>query len=107
MNSIRCASPEDADQLTQITLAAKRYWKYPERWMQIWLPLLTVSQEYVAANETWVAVVEDKSVAYYSLEHNNQDMWLDNLWVLPDFMSQGLGTLLLITLLKDVAREVL
>ena len=91
MISLHRASPEDADQLTQIAIAAKRYWKYPERWMQIWLPLLVASPEYVAANETWVAVVEGKSVGYYSLKHEDHDLWLANLWVLPDFMGPGIG----------------
>ncbi len=28
--------PEHASALTEITLAAKRHWDYPEKWIQLW-----------------------------------------------------------------------
>ena len=85
------AYPEDADQLTQITIAAKRHWNYPEKWMQLWIPFLTISPEYISENETWMMVVENKPVAYYSLKQDLGELWLDNLWILPEHIGQGIG----------------
>src|SRR5258706_5877801 len=85
------ALPEHADQLTQITIAAKRHWNYPEKWIQLWIPVLTISVEYISENEAWMMEVENKPVAYYSLKQDLVDLWLDNLWVLPEHMGQGIG----------------
>jgi len=85
------ALPEHTDQLTQITIAAKRHWNYPEKWMQLWIPVLTISTEYISENETWIVLAGDQPVAYYSLKQNDGSLWLDNLWVLPENMGQGIG----------------
>lgn len=90
-SSIIRALPEQADILTHITIASKRYWNYPERWMQIWLPLLTISPEYISENEVWVKIFGDKPVAYYSLQQAGSELWLDNLWLLPEFIGRGIG----------------
>ncbi len=45
MIEIRRAVPEDAGKLTEIAIAAKRHWDYPERWIQIWIPQLTFKPE--------------------------------------------------------------
>ena len=85
------AQPDDANALTQITIAAKRHWNYPEAWIQVWIPDLTISPEYISANETWVAIVDGIRVGYYSLKEE-KTLWLDNLWVKPEAMGQGIGT---------------
>ena len=90
MNIFR-AKPEHANQLTEITIAAKRHWNYPEKWMQLWLPALTISPEYILENEVWLAVVSDAPVAYYALKQDGKDLWLDNLWILPEHIGEGLG----------------
>lgn len=83
--------PEHASALTEITLAAKRHWDYPEKWIQLWTPELTFSPEYVSENEMWMAVDDEKIIAYYSLKQNDEGLWLENLWVLPEHMGQGIG----------------
>ncbi|NWF63757.1 MAG: GNAT family N-acetyltransferase [Chloroflexi bacterium] len=85
------AQPEHADALTQITIAAKRHWNYPEHWIQTWLPLLTISPEYISENEVWIKLIEGKPAAYYSLKQDANELWLDNLWVLPEHMGKGIG----------------
>jgi GNAT superfamily N-acetyltransferase len=94
------AQPEHADILTQITIAAKRHWNYPENWIQIWLPLLTITPEYISGHETWIATLNDKPVAYYSLKEAENALWLDNLWVLPEQMGKGIGKELFIHALE-------
>jgi len=95
MNGIFPARPEYADKLTKVTITAKRHWNYPETWIQLWLPVLTISTEYISANETWMAMIDNEPVAYYSLKKNGNSIWLDNLWVLPNQMGRGFGKSLL------------
>jgi len=87
---IRPASPGEANALSQIALSAKRHWGYPARWMEIWTPELTFSPNYFEENETWVAE-EDHPIAFYTLQERDGNAWIENLWVLPDYMGQGLG----------------
>jgi ribosomal protein S18 acetylase RimI-like enzyme len=91
MISLQQARPEQADQLTQIALAAKAHWGYPECWMEIWKPQLTFSPEYFVAYESWVAVLNDSPIGFYTLEEKNGNAWLENLWVLPEYIGKGIG----------------
>jgi GNAT superfamily N-acetyltransferase len=91
MIAILRATPEHAEILTALTIAAKRHWNYPEEWIQIWLPLLTISPEYIRDNETWAVVQNDRCIAYYSLRPDIGFLWLDNLWVMPEFIGKGIG----------------
>jgi GNAT superfamily N-acetyltransferase len=95
MTIIQRATPEQADVLTALTIAAKRHWNYPEKWIQIWLPLLTITADYIRENETWATIESDRCIAYYSLKQDGGFLWLDNLWVLPEFIGQGIGRELL------------
>lgn len=85
------AQPIHAEALTRITIAAKRHWNYPEHWIQQWLPLLTIHPNYIALNETWMAMIQDEPAAYYSLKQD-KELWLDNLWVHPSYMGKGVGS---------------
>ena len=91
MIRIRPVLPEEADCLTQIALAAKRHWNYPERWIEIWMPLLTFGREYFESNESWAAVDGDQPIAFYTLLKANEIASVENLWVLPEYMGQGIG----------------
>jgi GNAT superfamily N-acetyltransferase len=92
--------PEHASTLTEITVAAKRHWNYPEHWIQLWLPTLTITPEYVATHETWVAAINEKPIAYYSFNDNEDGLWLDNLWVFPEYIGKGIGKNLFIHALE-------
>lgn len=91
MISIRRIDPGEADTLTRIALAAKAYWGYPERWMEIWRPQLTFTPEYFAINENWTAVVEATPIGFYTLEEQHGNAWLENLWVLPEYIGKAVG----------------
>lgn len=88
------AEPQDAAALTQIALAAKRYWGYPGRWLDAWQAELTLTAEYIAANLVFIACQGDPAVGFYSLTFTAQAAELDHLWVLPGFIGQGTGRLL-------------
>ena len=100
MMSIRRARPEEAATLSQIALAAKRHWGYPERWMEIWKPQLTFSPEYFEASESWVAEINNAPIAFYTLLEKDGNAWMDNLWVSPEFIGKGIGKRLLLHALE-------
>ena len=91
MISIRRALPEEANVLSKIALSAKAHWGYPERWMEIWTPLLTYSARYFEENESWAAVLDMKSIAFYTLQEKHGTAWIEDLWVLPEYIGQGVG----------------
>ena len=88
---IRRIDPKEADALTQIALSAKRHWGYPERWMEIWTPQLTFTPDYLEEHEGWAAIDNEKVIAFYTLEDKNEIAWLENLWVLPEYIGKGIG----------------
>ena len=61
------ANPDDAVVLTDIAFAAKRHWGYPEKWIEGWHDVLTISPEFIASHETYVATLDDRKVGFYAL----------------------------------------
>jgi len=91
MISIRRTLSTDANVLTHIAISAKEHWGYPEHWMEIWRPQLTFSTEYFEENESWVAERYGTPIAFYTLFDKNGNAWIENLWVLPEYMGKGIG----------------
>lgn len=89
---IKRATPDQAEILTQIAFAAKSYWGYPERWLQLWMPILTVSPEFIEKRNTYVAYEDGKPVGFCAISLEDKKADLEHLWVLPDFIGQGIGT---------------
>jgi GNAT superfamily N-acetyltransferase len=87
------ATPDLAERLTRIALAAKRHWRYPERWIEIWTPILTLTPDYVAVNPTYVAVDAGEPVGFYALIRSTAGAraQLDHLWITPEWIGRGLG----------------
>jgi GNAT superfamily N-acetyltransferase len=91
VTSIVRATPKQAKTLTEIAFAAKRHWGYPERWIQLWSPILTISPEFIQENDTYVALKDEKVIGFYSIAIDGQKASLEHLWVLPKYMGQGIG----------------
>jgi ribosomal protein S18 acetylase RimI-like enzyme len=91
MIEIRRALPTEAETLTAIALAAKRYWGYPEHWIEIWRPLLTFKPEDIQNAMIVVAVVGSEIAGFYRLFFRERRAILEDLWVRPDFIGRGIG----------------
>jgi GNAT superfamily N-acetyltransferase len=85
------ANPSHVFALTEIALAAKRHWGYPEAWIESWRPLLTITPEFVDANETWMVLDKEKPIGFYALTRKENKLELIHMWVLPQQMGQGIG----------------
>ena len=98
---IRRVMPAEAVTLSQIAVAAKRYWGYPERWMELWQPQLTFSPAYFEENESWVAETNKTPIAFYTLLEKDGIAWIENLWVSPEFIGKGVGKSLFLHALEQ------
>ncbi len=88
---IRRARPEEAATLTEIALAAKRHWNYPEAWIQKWTPLLTFTPQKIEEAEVFVAAVDDELIGFYRLVLHSPRAILEDLWVKPGLIGNGVG----------------
>ena len=86
------ATPDQAKPLTNIAFAAKRHWGYPERWIQLWSPLLTITPEFIDTHETYVAWRDERPAGFCAIALEDKNASVEHLWVLPDYMGKGVGS---------------
>ena len=85
----------EAAALSSLAMRAKARWGYSAETLEGWRAVLAVSPAHIRDRPTFVAVVGAEIVGFYSLRPSQAVWELDNLWVLPEFMHQGLGHALL------------
>jgi N-acetylglutamate synthase-like GNAT family acetyltransferase len=102
---IRKAATEDADALTEIAHDAKRHWGYPEHWLQHWQADLTISPEFIAGNDVYIAENEGEPLGFYALVVREEKAELDHLWVTPAHIGTGVGKQLFLHAMQHAARE--
>jgi GNAT superfamily N-acetyltransferase len=90
-NRIRRALPDEVVVLSKIAFSAKAHWGYPEQWMEIWKPQLTFSPAYFEQNEHWVVDGGGDPIAFYTLLEKGKSAWIENMWVLPEYIGGGIG----------------
>ncbi|MHB8072615.1 GNAT family N-acetyltransferase [Desulfosporosinus fructosivorans] len=112
---IRRAVGVESDMLTSISFAAKRYWKYPKEYFDVWKDELTITVDYINQNEVYVAKVEGVVVGFISIVKVKDDFqveeflirkgfWLDHIFVHPDFIGKRVGSEL-ISFAKELCRK--
>ena len=94
MIGFRRATPADAVGLTELTLASKAYWGYDQDFMDRARPSLTVTRDYLDANECWIAESDEDAVGWFSLVRQTGGVLLDNFFVDPAHIGSGVGRLM-------------
>lgn len=94
MVTFRRTSPAAAGELTALTIASKAHWGYDEAFMAVARPSLTVTREYLEANDRWVAVIDGTTVGWFSLAAIPDGFLLDNFFLRPAHIGQGIGRLM-------------
>jgi len=102
--NIRPAQGDEAEALSALALKAKAYWGYPVDAIELWRRDLTVSTHTIASRPTFLAVLADEIVGFYSLSPSHHSWALDHLWVLPLLMDRGVGRALMAHALETAAR---
>jgi N-acetylglutamate synthase-like GNAT family acetyltransferase len=88
---IRRATPDEAAVLTEIAFAAKRHWGYPENWIQQWQADLTITPEFIANHEMYVAMKDGEIAGCVAIGFNESVAELEHMWIRPEHMGAGLG----------------
>ena len=90
------ALPSDHLALTHITKCAKAYWGYSNEQMLAWDKELTIPPTYIKTHNVFKLLLNNAIIGYYAYEHRDIKIaHLENLFILPKFMGQGYGQLLL------------
>jgi len=90
----RRARPEEAPALSEIALASKQSWGYPDEWLAAWRPDLTLSANYIRKQPVWVVEMDGAVAGFLGLEYTEGEWHLEHLWLLPAFIRKGLGRVL-------------
>ena len=109
--NIRIALPDEAEILTEISFGAKRTWKYPESYFEIWKDELTITKDYINDNIVFVAEKGKQVVGFYSIVVIQNDFlsdnvlvkkgfWMEHLFIKPSFQKKGIGRKLMEHALK-------
>ena len=88
---IRRAQPNEAATLTEIAHAAKRHWGYPENWIEHWKDDLTITPDFIANNEMYVATIGEEIAGCCALVMSDSLAELEHLWIRPAHMGNGVG----------------
>jgi N-acetylglutamate synthase-like GNAT family acetyltransferase len=90
------AKLSDCKELSELTYSSKKYWGYSDEQLNYWIDDLTITEAYLKWNTVMKIEDKNKIIAYYSLgKIAGRSIKLDNLFVRPDHIRQGLGTILL------------
>ena len=103
--NIRPASPDEWPALTAIAHEAKSYWGYPEHWIKHWQDELTISPDFVNANEVYVFESDGEVRGFYGLVIRNDKAELEHLWVAPKHIGTGVGKELFIHAMQRAAGQ--
>ena len=99
--TIRPALAEEARKLTRIAHDAKRQWGYPDNWISHWKDALTITPEYIEANQVFVAEDDEHVIGFYALVVSDNRAELDHMWVSPDHLGTGIGKALFVHAMRS------
>lgn len=89
--TFRRARPDEAQKLTALAFAAKRYWGYPEALIELWRGDLEFTPALIREQTVTVAEEGGTLLAVSALSHAGETAELEHLWVHPSSVRRGLG----------------
>lgn len=100
------AIPEDHFALTKLTKASKAHWGFEPDVLEKWSDELTISSAYIKESFVFKLMLQDHLIGYYSyFEESPTTVKLDNLFIHPDFIRKGFGSILMDDFLKRVSTK--
>jgi GNAT superfamily N-acetyltransferase len=91
---VRPAHPDEGGALREICIAAKAHWGYEREQVERWAAAGDFSPSGIESKKTFVADESGRPVGWASLIADPEVCVLDDMWVEPGRIEQGVGTLL-------------
>lgn len=86
------AREESLADINGLIARSKSHWSWPEGYLDKALSLHRISPAYVRRNHCFeVLDTRDKLVAFFAVAVDGTRVLLDNLWVTPDLIGNGIG----------------
>lgn len=90
------ATIEDSNLLTNIALTSKSYWGYTKEQLEIWRDDLTITSKIIQQMMVYKFITDQRTAGFYALNPpKGNSIELEMLFVLPEFIGQGIGKQLL------------
>ena len=88
---IRPANPDEGERLRAIAIAAKSYWGYDLDRVREWAAMGDFSPGGLRRKQIYVADVAGEAVGWAAAIDRGEVFWLEDLWIEPERMGQGVG----------------
>ena len=99
------AERKDLPVLNTISVASKKHWGYPEEWIELWKDDLTISEADFTKFKIYKLVLETKIIGFCAMQESSDQYEIEHLWLLPSYIGQGFGKLLLEETLQRVVQK--
>lgn len=86
---------EDISELNHISLVSKRYWGYPEEWIQHWVEDLALTASDLNRFGVLICEFEKKIIGFCAIHDQGGYYEIMHLWLLPQYIGKGYGKKLL------------
>src|SRR5439155_20701258 len=86
--------PDEATLLRQLTINSKAYCGYDLGYIERWIANGDFSPTGLADKNAFVAEADGEAVGWAALIARDDLCWLDDMWVEPEWIGRGIGTLL-------------
>lgn len=91
---IRRANPNEAYELSDLAGRSKSYWPYDEDYLRLCRSVTHVTKEDIKKWPFIVAVERNQIQGFAAVCEVNEERMLDHLWIDPECIGKGLGSLL-------------
>ena len=93
---IRAARPDEGERLREIAIASKAHWGFALEQVRAWAAAGDFSAGGLRAKEVCVAETGGAAIGWAALIPRGEAAWLDDLWVEPPWIGQGVGSRLFV-----------
>jgi GNAT superfamily N-acetyltransferase len=91
--AIAHVNQRDLPTINSLIERSKKHWAYTAEYLEQAIPLLRIDERYLADNLCWKLVDDQHRIAGFASVVEKPALLLDHLWINPDRLGEGLGTM--------------
>ncbi len=93
--TIEAAGHRDTLALSQIAFSSKKHWGYPDDWMEMWRPDLTITPDIIKRDEAFKLTLDEEIIGFAVISASDQEFEIEHCWIRPEYIGKGLGSRLI------------